>query len=91
MGNVHPRAVVFSSDPKEGRVISRHLRGKAFRVIQAKGPRDRLRCLKKTSDLLLLDLSIKESWRILRLAKNAKRSGHPPPSRSSPLTTGETP
>lgn len=79
MAASHPRVVVFSSDPKEGRVISRHLKGGAFRVIRARDPADCSRYLKKDPDLVLLDLSIKESWRILRRAKNGKRNGHSRP------------
>lgn len=76
MAENHPRVVLFSSDPKEGRLISRHLKGKAFRVVQARDPTDCLRYLKKDPDLVLLDLSIKESWRILRQVKNGRRNGH---------------
>lgn len=79
MGGFHPRVLVFASDPGEGRLISHHLHGKAFRVIQAKGRGDRLRYLKKDPDLVLLDLSIKESWKILRRAKNGRQNGHSHP------------
>ena len=70
MSLAHPKIVVAASDPREGRLISRHLRGHAYRVTRAGNSRDCFKALTSHFDCLLLDLSFQKSWKLLQHARN---------------------
>lgn len=70
------RILLTSSDPGEGSILSRHLRAGAFRVLQARNPEQCLRLSRRDPDLLLLDLSIENAWKVLRGIKRGGGNGH---------------
>lgn len=76
MSGHHPRIVVAPSDPREGRLLARTLKAGDYRVARAGEWHACERYLKGKTDLLLLDLSIKEAWRLLKGAKKKNGNGH---------------
>lgn len=69
MDNVCLSVLVVSSDQKERSLLCRHLRRAAYRVSQGIGWREVQHRLIRKPDLLLLDLSLKEAWKVLKWTK----------------------
>lgn len=82
MGSNQPKIVIASPDFKRSSVLKHLLGNNGYKTVQANTPEKSLQRLKENSDLLLLDLSLRDAWNLLRRVKKQSKRRDVPPKKS---------